>query len=323
VSLRAVSGACAAALVAALGASSPAAGATGLGPLIVEPDQGYAAIYALLSSPKHTLDLTMYELRDPQAQQALINDAARGVTVRVLLDKAFHGGPFNQPVFTALSASGVQVHWASTKVSITHQKSFVIDGKKAVIMTGNLTAQYYATARDFSLVDTKKKDVAAIETTFNLDWANTKGTAPVGSDLVWSPGAQDDLVALIESARHTLRVENEEMKAPAIVAALVAAAKRGVDVEITMTRDPDWAGAFNDLKAAGAHVRTYKQSAKNLYIHAKIIVADGHKAFLGSQNFTTNSLQFNRELGLITAAKSVVGELLINFGKDFDGATPW
>ena len=248
---------------------------SGLGPLIVEPDQGYAPIYALLQSAQHSVDMTMYEFRDSDAEKALIADAGRGVVIRVLLDKQYHGGPYNLPTFEDLAKHGIEVQWASTKVAITHQKSFVIDDRKAVIMTGNLTSSYYSTSRDFAVVDTSRRDVDAIEATFELDWANTPGIAPAGAHLVWSPGSQAALVALIGSARHSLLVENEEMKAPLIVAALEAAARRGVVVQVVMTTSPNWKTSFDALKSAGVQVRTYKRTSKALYIHAKIIDADG------------------------------------------------
>lgn len=299
------------------------ASGSGLGPLYVEPEATYAPLYTLLRSAKHSLDLTMYELQDPQVEQALVADAQRKVTVRVLLDKAFHGQAVNQPAFTRLQNAGVAVHWASTKVTITHQKSFVIDNKKSVVMTGNFTQQYYATARDFSVVDTRKPDVAAIEQTFTLDWANTKGVAPPGTDLVWSPGSQAPLVTLLDSAKRTLLVENEELQSPAIVDALAAAAHRGVDVRLLLTDQPTWHSNFNTLKTAGVHVRTYKSGKHLLYIHAKTIVVDGRRVFLGSENFSKTSLQTNRELGLVTSTKSVVQGVQGTFEKDFGAATPW
>jgi phosphatidylserine/phosphatidylglycerophosphate/cardiolipin synthase-like enzyme len=290
--------------------------------VIVEPDQGYAPVYTLIASAKHSLEMTMYELGDVQAQQALVADAARGVKVRVLLDQAMSGGPFNQAAFGDLKAHGVNVSWASTQVSITHQKSFVVDRRKAVILTGNLTSKYYATSRDYAVVDTKAKDVAAIEATFELDWANAKGTAPPGADLVWSPGSEAPLVAFIASARHTLRVENEEMKEPAVQAALEAAAKRGVTVQLLMMNQSSWRAAFDSLKAAGVRVRTFKPNAP-VYIHAKAIVVDSRRVFLGSENFSVRSLQANRELGLITPATRVVSTVQTTFDHDFADATPW
>lgn len=314
---------CAAALLALLAGASPARASTGIGPFYVEPDATYAPIYTLLRSAKKTLDLTMYELHDPQAVQALVDDAGKGVTVRVLLDKAFSGGAVNPPAFNQLKANGVNVQWASTKVSITHQKSFVIDKKKAVIMTGNFTAQFYATARDYAVVDTKKSDVAAIEATFALDWANAAGTAPPGADLLWSPGSQNAIVATIASAKHTLRVENEELASAAVVGALAAAAQKHVDVELLMTDDKNWHTNFDKLKAAGVHVRTYKNAPHVLYIHAKAILVDGRRVLLGSQNFSQNSMQANRELGLTTSVKSVVQGVQGTFAKDFAAASPW
>src|SRR5665213_2174595 len=64
--------------------SAPAAASTYT--LVQEPQQGNQAVYNFISSAKHTLDMTMYALADPQADAALIADAKRGVQVRVLLD---------------------------------------------------------------------------------------------------------------------------------------------------------------------------------------------------------------------------------------------
>jgi phosphatidylserine/phosphatidylglycerophosphate/cardiolipin synthase-like enzyme len=47
-----------------------------------------------------------------------------------------------------------------------------------------------------------------------------------------------------------------------------------------------------------------------VYIHAKVICADcnssGGTVFVGSENFSTSSLDYNRELGIITSVASVI-----------------
>jgi cardiolipin synthase A/B len=290
--------------------------------LIVEPDQGIQPIYRLLASPHLSLDLTMYELRDSKAEQILAGDAKRGVRVRVLLDRDFVGQRENSAAFSYLRHHKVKVRWASHQVEITHQKSFVVDGHLAVVMTGNLTSEYYSTTRDFTLIDRQTKDVKAIEKTFNLDWQDRKGIAPNGADLVWSPGSEAKLVSLIGSAHHSLLVENEEMKAPEIISGLVAASKRGVKVTVVMTRESDWYDAFDTLVKAGVDVSTYSESAP-LYIHAKVIVVDSRRAFLGSENFSVGSMQYNRELGLITSASPIVHSLVRTVEKDAAGGQRW
>jgi cardiolipin synthase A/B len=300
-----------------------AGGASTKAPLtvITEPNAGYAPIDSLLASAHHRLDLTIYELEDQNAEAILAADARRGVNVRVLLDRDYVGDA-NSPAFAYLAAHHVHVRWASSQVEITHEKSFVIDGRAAVIMTGNFTSRYYGSDRDFAVVDHDAADVAAIDHVFALDWANRSVTPGAGADLVWSPGSEQTLVDLIGSARHRLLVENEEMSAEPIVAALESAARRGVTVELVMTESSEWDEALDALSHAGVHVRTYAYDAP-LYIHAKAISVDGRRVFLGSENFSTESLDYNRELGLITSAQSIVGPVTATLGADYARARPW
>jgi cardiolipin synthase A/B len=105
-----------------------------------------------------------------------------------------------------------------------------------------------------------------------------------------------------------------------IVSALEAAARRGVLVEVIMTDTGRYGSELSALSSAGVKVRTYPNDPSVLYIHAKAMVADGTTAFVGSENFTTSSLQYNRELGLITSDASVVNGLASVMSKDFAGS---
>ena len=309
----------------ASGAATRSRVAAGALSLAVEPDAGLRPVYALLRSAHRSVDVEIYELEDDRAAAILAADAQRGVRVRVLLD-SHYVGRYNQPAYVYLRAHGVAVRWAPAQFTVTHEKAIVVDRRQAAVMTMNLTARYYSSTRDFVVFDAAPADVAAIETTFADDW--TGGGLPAASPagMVWSPGAQDTLVALISSARRGLLVENEEMADPAVTSALQAAAGRGVRVEVVMTRESEWASAFDALARAGVTVRTYAYSAP-LYIHAKAIVVDPGSAharvFVGSQNFSSASLLYNRELGLITARPAIVGKIAAVIRADAAGATPW
>ena len=293
--------------------------------LVVEPDAGLTPLYALLRSARKSVELVMYELEDSQVESILAQDEARGVKVQVLLDKSYVG-KYNQAAFSYLQAHKVAVHWAPSHFQLTHEKAMVIDDKTAAIMTLNFTAQYYSSTRDFALIDTNIPDVAAIEAAFAHDWAGSSVTAPKGADLLWSPGAEQALVNLISSSHHSLLVENEEMGDAAVTGALEAAARRGVKVEVVMTRQTSWSKAFDALTAAGVEVRTYAASA-SLYIHAKTIVVDsgyaGAKVFVGSQNFSVTSLLHNRELGIVTSKSALVSAVAAVVKRDAAAGTPW
>ena len=89
-----------------------------------------------------------------------------------------------------------------------------------------------------------------------------------------------------------------------------------------MTYSSSWASAFGQLVGAGVKVSTYPSNGP-LYIHAKVVVADGASVFLGSQNFSVSSLDYNRELGIITGNPALVGAVSRTVSADFAGATPF
>jgi len=313
----------AALVVALLPAWMPASAASsGVLSLITEPDDQMKTVDTFILAAKSTLDMTMYELADTTAQQDLAADARRGVKVRVILDQN-REKTNNQAAFDFLNSHGVQAVWAPAGFKATHQKTITDDGSVSLVLSGNLTSRYYPTSRDFGVVDHDASDVAAIEKTFAADFAGTSITPPTGTDLVWSPtNSQSSLLALIAGAKTALSIENEEMGDTAITNALVAAAKRGVKVSVTMTNSASWTQAFDTLAAAGVQIATYAQTA-SLYIHAKVIIADGAKAFVGSENFSDASLNGNRELGLITPDAAIVASLAKTLAADHAGGTPW
>jgi phosphatidylserine/phosphatidylglycerophosphate/cardiolipin synthase-like enzyme len=294
--------------------------------VLIEPAAGIGPVYRLITGARSSVDLTMYELSDPAAEADLAADAERGVDVRVILDQHLERDS-NAAAYSFLTARGVHVRWAPAGTTY-HQKTLTVDNRTSVIMTLNLVAEDYAGTRDFAVIDTRRADVAAIVATFNADFAGRLITPSDGTDLVWSPtNANASVLSVIGSAARSLAVEDEEMDDPAVTSALAAAARRGVDVRVVMTADPEWGSAFAELAAAGVHIRLYADDSGALYIHAKAIVADGgrrdQEVLVGSQNFSVASLGYNRELGIRTSDPTVVRAIGTALAADYAGATPY
>ncbi|MNU06480.1 cardiolipin synthetase [compost metagenome] len=56
------------------------------------------------------------------------------------------------------------------------------------------------------------------------------------------------------------------------------------------------------------------------HLHAKAIVVDGKAMYLGSVNLTTNSMDNNRELGLLVKTPDLVTTVARTIEKDWAGA---
>jgi phosphatidylserine/phosphatidylglycerophosphate/cardiolipin synthase-like enzyme len=279
-----------------------------------------------LASPRHTLDLTVYELSDPTAESLLAADVARGVRVRVLLDGGFQRSR-NTPAYDFLRGRGVEVYWSSRRYTVTHEKTFVVDGSTAVVMSLNLTSQYYATSRDVAVVDQDPRDAAAVEAVFAADIRGSPTGTPAADDLVWSPGqSAADLVALVRGARRSIEVESEELSSEAVVSALIEAARHGVRVNVAMTYQDDWAANLHRLAAAGARV-SVMHGESPLYIHAKLLIVDAGtqhgRAFVGSENLSDTSLLHDRELGIVLVGSTLVSRLAALVDSDVTDGEPW
>jgi phosphatidylserine/phosphatidylglycerophosphate/cardiolipin synthase-like enzyme len=305
------------------------AGSSGVsraGPLIVEPGAGFSPVYSLINGARHSINVTMYEFSDTTAEHDLAAAAKRGVRVRVILDRRARS--VNSGAYSYLGSHKVKVTWSSPDYRYTHQKTMIIDGAKAVIMTANLTSRYYGTSRDFLVVDTERADVSAITAVFDADFAGKAVRPGDGSDLVWSPtDSQDRLLSLINGATSSLRIYSEEMGDRTVENALIKAAKRGVDVQVCGENESgEYDSAFAKLARAGIRI-SYYSSSTGFYIHGKVVEADygtDHgKIFVGSENFSNTSLNQNRELGLIISSHAVMSAIAGTFASDFRNGKHW
>lgn len=301
-------------------------GVTRAGALVVEPGAGFSPVYDLIGRARHTIDVTMYEFSDATAEHDLAAAERRGVRVRVILDQRERS--VNSAAYSYLASHAVMVTWSSPRYRYTHQKTVIADGSEAVIMTANLTSQYYATSRDFLMLDTSRADVAAITAVFDADFTRTAVRPGDGSDLVWSPtDSQGKLLALINGARSSLRIYSEEMGDTTVEDALVRAAERGVDVQICgENENGEYDRAYARLARAGIRI-SYYSSSTGFYIHGKVIEADygtaRAKVFIGSENFSRTSLDDNRELGLISSSHAVMAAIASTFAADFRHGQHW
>jgi cardiolipin synthase len=279
--------------------------------IVVEPTDKAQVLLSAIQAAKKSVHMTMYLLNDKRFINALIAQKTAGLDVKVILNKTFPmNAGTNTAAYNALQAGGVSVVWAATTFTLTHEKSVVIDGTSAWIMTMNLE-NTSSQNREFLALDVDLPDVQEADAMFAADFAGTP-YVPSGFLLVAPINARDRILELIQAAKTSIDLEGEELSDYKIVNALAAAQKGGVKVRVVVadnTPPASQASAVAQLKTAGVAV----VKVANPYIHAKAVVADGAQAYVGSENFTTGSLQYNRELGLITTnppAVTVVGQTI-------------
>ena len=295
--------------------------------LIVEPDDARTLAVNTLNAAKNSIDLTIYEISDPAIVNALQAAQAKGVTVRVLYNWYSFSADTQQrevlPAIDTLTKAGIQCKPAPEAFELTHEKAFVIDGATAIIMSFNLTSEYFGTTRDFGIVTTVAAEVAEVASVFNADWSGQAITPSVAS-MVWSPSnSRTKLTALVGSAKKTLDIYCEEVDDPGTLGAMTAAAKKGVTVRLmaaVLSGDGKVNGnarGITFLRAGGVNA----VCKSFLYIHAKMVLVDygaaGANAFVGSENFSCVSLDDNRECGIIVTEPAILDRLHTTYESDW------
>lgn len=287
----------------------------------VLPDDGAAPLIEELDAAKSSISIEVYLLTDDNVLSALFRARDRGVTVRVLLEKDPYGGSNQQPeIFDILNEGGIQVRWNAAAKRFSHIKMIVIDQRVALIMNLNLTYSAFTKNREFAVITTDPALVDHASRIFEDDWQEKGGEIP--GPLVLSPDtSRQTILGMIDSAGATLDIYAEVITDKQFIASVSAAIDRGVRVRMVMTQgygQDMMSEPVGELIRYGAELHTLATP----YIHAKLILADGQVAFIGSQNYTSTSLDQNREVGVTISGPSNIERLQRTFERDFAMGIP-
>ena len=209
--------------------------------VFVEPEAGATPLTSAIKGATRSVWVEVYLLTDSRVIAALEDAEHRGVDVRVMIEEHPYGGDVVSPQRTlqTLQTAGINAKFADPAYYYTHAKMLIIDSATLYILTANLTrsalgGSSVARNREFGVIDTHSDDVAEAVAIFQADWNRTQPTLH-DSNMVVSPvNSRTRISSLLNSARTSLLVEDEEMYDSASIDALIAAAKRGVDVRLIL-----------------------------------------------------------------------------------------
>jgi cardiolipin synthase len=292
--------------------------------LVVQPDDGVDPVLGLLADATESLRVKQFTLSEPRLVQGLIDAHRRGVAVRVMLNPHRSSGDRpNDAVFGQLQQTGMAVQWTSPAYVVTHEKSIVIDDRRALIATFNLVVKYFTETRDYGVITADPAQVAQVAAGFDADWQHVPFHPDPQASLLWSvTNARPLMAQFIDQARHSLDIQHPKFVDATIVERMVAAQERGVHVRVLCggrhgLSDYDVLDTFASLRLLQrAGIRVHRQ--KHLKLHAKLILADDKRALLGSMNIDRSAFDLRRELGISFDDEPIVERLSHIFTHEWD-----
>jgi phosphatidylserine/phosphatidylglycerophosphate/cardiolipin synthase-like enzyme len=305
----------------------------------------------MIAGARRTIDLAeFYVTEAPQSRlspviAALKAAAGRGVRVRLVVDDGF--AKHEPATLAELAATGKfqirRLDMHARAGGILHAKYFIVDGSDAYLGSQNFDWRSLTHIQELGVRLRSAALAGALADVFETDWALAGGgdaaarvhahagerfplvvgagaarseLTPVYSPRGWLPDERlwelPRLVALIDGARHSVRVQLLTERSDELEAALRRAAARGVAVELLVS---DWCkrkGCVEGLQrlavVPNVHVAfltippwsggfvPYARVA-----HAKYLVVDGERAWIGTSNWERDYFYKSRNVGLVIA----------------------
>jgi cardiolipin synthase len=293
--------------------------------LIVLPDDSVKPILDAIDGATKSLRIKMFIFTDPTLLDAVIAAHRRGVNVRIMLNpKRRSGVSENDESRSKLEAAGIEVRDSNPAFDLTHEKSMVVDDKTAFVKSLNWQTKNLTGTRDYAIVTRHAHEVEEIINGFEADWNRQEF---VSKHLIWCRGnGRERITQFINQAKHSLWLQNERYQDQMMIECLVRAKERGVKIHVmarpahTLKKDKliEGVGGLRILRDVGVKIR----KLKTLKLHAKMLLADGERAIIGSINLAPGSFDSRRELAIEVDDKHIVDRLHEIVKRDWKNAHP-
>jgi len=318
-------------------------------------DDIFPAMVRDILQAKKSVNLETYIFQPDRAGRmvadALIAAAQKGVEVRLLVDA---WGSSYKDLKKEFDTAGVKARkfrpirpFAIHKIGRrTHRKILVVDGRIAYTGGLGIDERWLGDARNAdewrdTQVRVEGPVAAQMQSIFSEDWTFTTGEILAGETFYPAVKPAGDVLAqavkaslgdatslskmlyfvAIESATQSILIQNAYFLPDTQVReALVAASKRGVDVQIMvpgrnidlpMVRQASWRH-YGELLEAGVRIWEYEPTM----MHNKTMVVDGIYSTVGSINFSARSMSKNAEESLAFYDKGVARKMEAMFQSD-------
>jgi cardiolipin synthase len=326
--------------------------------LLENGDEFFPAMLTAIRGAKKTVNLAVYIFWSgeigSQFRDALSERARSGVAVRVILDAVGSRPHLEKSDIDAMRRSGCLIEffhplrpWMLDSINNrNHRRILVVDGRVGFTGGAGIADEWLGNAQSEknwreTCVEVRGPVVAQLQASFAQNWSEIRGEALLGEEFypplepagstrcqvidstARAPSSATKLlyaVSIASAAKRILLSNSYFLPDAETSAALVDAAKRGVDVQVIVpghvndvpATKAGGRSSFGDLLRGGVKIFEFQPTM----FHPKTMVVDGLFATVGSTNFDNRSFRLNDEINLTMYDPAVAARMEELFHKD-------
>lgn len=283
--------------------------------LIVSPYDAQDDILWYIAGAKYTLDGWFYQVTDSTIIKALDLKAQTGVESKLIIERSTYGGntkTYNDLV-KKLDSDRIQIKpddqlW----VNFNHTKTFIRDDTDVLIATANLSYTSFRRNREYRVVvdDTEVVDSIRQLHTADREWVPILISSIHESLLVCPINCRSWLQSLLEDVQESVRIQAQYVGDEQVVTRLQQLQDSGIDVRVLVWEFQD----EDDLQWLNYRIQMKP------YNHSKALLIDGNQVLIGSMNYSTNSIERNREISVLLNNPKTLWLFKWQFNDDWERA---
>lgn len=271
-----------------------------------------------IDNAKSRVYVEVYIFTEKRLKKSLINAKKRWLDVKVILEKNIYlAWNLNKETFKDLEKNGIEVIYSNPEnYSLNHSKMMIID-EEVIISTGNFSYSTFKYNREFFIFLDNKVLLPIFLEIFENDFFWIKKNIN-HSNLVLSPfSSRDKLEYLLNNTKKTIKIYAHNISDNSILNILLEKQKSWVEIKMIL---PD----LKKVPSNENEIELLKKNNINLKmvdkpeIHAKSILIDEKYLYIWSINFSSYSMDKNREIWILIKNKDLIKQFLDIFNSDFE-----
>lgn len=273
--------------------------------LIIQPRDGIEPLLRGINQAQNSIEVIIYRLDRLEIEQALVEAAARGVSVHALITYTNREDLKEIKKFERrLAERRIQVTRTAEDLVRYHSKIMIIDRRILYLLTFNFTFLDIHHSRSFGVISHEPHLVEEAVRLFESDTLRDSHNTEFEHFVISPINARQKLTDFILETKKQLLIYDSKLSDGQIVRHLNELAKAGVDIKVI---------GETERRIKGIKVRKMPE----IRLHTQAIIRDQKQVFFGSQSLRKVELDERREVGLITDDEEAVKSFFVIFEMDW------
>ncbi len=297
-----------------------------------DPKNPDKKLFALIDSAKSTIDAAFYDIDNQEAADAFIRAKKRGVKVRIVTDtdnmKDEVDPTLPRKQIADMKNAGIEVK-EDKRSGIMHQKFVVVDGKKCLSGSMNLTTtSLYQHNNNVLVIDSPEMSTNFTEEFNRMFEKGEFGPNPrtvsfpqltVGDAtmrIFFSPkgGAMKAVMEELQKAQKSIKFMTFSLTGNSLKDLLIAKKTSGVNVEGVMDECLS-RGKYSLIRPFQAAKMYVLRDGNQALLHHKVFIIDEETVITGSSNYSDSAENSNNENTLIIKSKTIASQYLKEYSR--------